>query len=54
MEPKKRGKNYLNRDDIFYIRNHLAKGISKERIAEKVYCDLEDIEQIERRSNEHV
>ena len=55
MEPKKRGKNYLNRDDIFYIRNHLSKGIKKEVIAAAVYCDLEDVEGVERRyPNAHI
>lgn len=43
------GKDYLDLDDIFYIKHHLAAGITKERIAAAVYCDLEDVEQVEKR-----
>lgn len=46
---RKINKDNIDHDDIFYIRQHQAMGITKERIAANVHCDLEDIEQIDRR-----
>jgi len=46
--PRKR-KDYLNSDEIRYIREHLKAGIPKERIANRCYCDLEDVDQVEKR-----
>ncbi len=41
--------DYLDHEDIFYIRQHLAAGVAKERIAANVYCDVAHVEAVEGR-----
>lgn len=47
--PRKRNHNYLNSEEIYYINRHLEKGISHERIAKSVYCDISDVEAVAKR-----
>lgn len=47
--PRKRNHEYLNSEEIYYIHRHLEKGIDKNVIARACYCDLEDIEAVEKR-----
>ncbi len=41
--------SHLNSDEIYYIRRHLEKGISKEHLAKRLHCDLSDIEEVNER-----
>jgi hypothetical protein len=47
--PRKRNKDYLNSEEIFYINRHLEKGISYEKIAKSCYCDIADVEAVDKR-----
>jgi hypothetical protein len=47
--PRKRSKDYLNSEELYYIHRHLEKGIPLERIAKACYCDIADVEEVEKR-----
>lgn len=47
--PRKRKDSDLNSEEIYYINRHLEKGISYERIAKVVYCDISDVETVAKR-----
>lgn len=48
-KPHDPNKDYLDIDDIYYIKHHAAKGIPFERIAANAYCDIEDVERVANR-----
>lgn len=39
----------LDKDDIFYIQNHIKAGVPFERIAERACCDVSDVERIKKK-----